>query len=300
MIEGKVVGVVGTPHSGKSVFLHNLYTQLSQKTSNFFLQGVIIDGDGQWFFKSPIASEIRQKFKDYQAYKDYTIKSIENLKKTKKLIFIDLGGIPSEENAEILRHCDYYIFLIRPDKPKLIKKWQELLDSLDIKPLAIFESVWMGEAKVVSNLDIFKGVLVRLDRSGVPKQTLDVISQFVQWILSKFELAENNEGIFSINIKESEHWIFLDVKITSKSGIIEPSDLPKLLAITEHKVGLKHFGKGVIISGRLPIWAHSALAHLFHSAKFVAHFDPRIGAVVVQSHSTDYKIGQIISLNQII
>ena len=58
--------------------------------------------------------------------------------------------------------------------------------------------------------------------------------------------------------------------------------------------------KGVVISHRGSIWLHSALAHHFHIAAWVAHFDPRVGdgggAVVVQSHKRGYAVGDVISI----
>jgi len=53
--------------------------------------------------------------------------------------------------------------------------------------------------------------------------------------------------------------------------------------------------KGVIISGRGPIWLHCFLAHKYHHTKFVAIYDPRLGAVVVQSH-TDLKEGDVLDV----
>jgi len=53
--------------------------------------------------------------------------------------------------------------------------------------------------------------------------------------------------------------------------------------------------KGVIISGRGPIWLHCFLAHKYHHTPFVAIYDPRLGAVVVQSH-TDLKEGDVLDV----
>ena len=53
--------------------------------------------------------------------------------------------------------------------------------------------------------------------------------------------------------------------------------------------------KGVVISGRGPIWLHCFLAHKYHPTPFVAVYDPRLGAVVVQSH-TDLKEGDVIDV----
>jgi CRISPR-associated Csx3 family protein len=56
------------------------------------------------------------------------------------------------------------------------------------------------------------------------------------------------------------------------------------------------FKKGVIISHRGAIWLHSAIAHHCHIAVWVAHLDPRLGAVVVQSHFPGVRVGDIIEI----
>lgn len=53
---------------------------------------------------------------------------------------------------------------------------------------------------------------------------------------------------------------------------------------------------GVVISHRGAIWLHSAIAHHFHVAAWVGHLDPRLGAVVVQSHKRGYVVGDVISI----
>ncbi len=208
-------------------------------------------------------------------------------------MLVDLGGLPTQENRAILEHCDYYVFLKRPDKKELIQKWQELLDSLDIKPLAIFDSVWEGDP--VHRKDyvyVFKGVLVRLDRGGVPDATVRVIEKFGEFLIEKFG-GVGMEEKFSIKVREHPEWVLVDVTIGG-NGLIAPDELEELIGVVTKTVNNKYFGKGVIISGRLPVWAHSALAHTFHGAKWVGHFDPRIGAVVTATHDTTKPIGTVI------
>lgn len=55
--------------------------------------------------------------------------------------------------------------------------------------------------------------------------------------------------------------------------------------------------KGVVLSGRGPIWLYCYLIHYYQPTKFIATFDPRIGAVIVESHNPDYKVGEIIEVN---
>jgi CRISPR-associated protein Csx3 len=53
--------------------------------------------------------------------------------------------------------------------------------------------------------------------------------------------------------------------------------------------------KGVVLSGRGPIWLYCFLAHFYHPTKFIATHDPRLeGAVIVERHSPEYKVGLVI------
>ena len=55
--------------------------------------------------------------------------------------------------------------------------------------------------------------------------------------------------------------------------------------------------KGVVLSGRGPVWLYCFLTHVYHPTRFVATYDPRIGGVVVESHDPDYKIGDVVKVN---
>ena len=57
-------------------------------------------------------------------------------------------------------------------------------------------------------------------------------------------------------------------------------------------------GALVVIEGRSPIWRYGRAFHLLHgsSAGAVAVYDPRVGAVVVASHSPNYTEGQVIDV----
>ena len=60
------------------------------------------------------------------------------------------------------------------------------------------------------------------------------------------------------------------------------------------------FGKYdlVAINGRMPIWYATALAEYFHATKSFATYDPRLGYVVVSSHSPHSPaIGEVITLS---
>jgi len=61
-------------------------------------------------------------------------------------------------------------------------------------------------------------------------------------------------------------------------GILDPVELKRL---NPPEVPAKH---GIILSGRGPVWLYGFLVHYYHPSCFVAVYDPRLGAVVVESH----------------
>ena len=58
-------------------------------------------------------------------------------------------------------------------------------------------------------------------------------------------------------------------------------------------------GSVVVVEGRAPIWRYGMAFHRLHgsAAAAIAVFDPRIGAVVVASHSPGFREGQILDVD---
>ena len=76
-------------------------------------------------------------------------------------------------------------------------------------------------------------------------------------------------------------------------GPLSPQDLPEVLREFS-KENLK-FNKGIVISGRGPIWLYGTLIHECHPAKWIACYDPRlVGGVVIESHDPRVKVGEVI------
>jgi CRISPR-associated protein Csx3 len=57
-------------------------------------------------------------------------------------------------------------------------------------------------------------------------------------------------------------------------------------------------GSLVVVEGRAPIWRYGMALHLLHGspAAAVAFYDPRLGAVVVASHSREWQVGQVLDV----
>jgi CRISPR-associated protein Csx3 len=64
-------------------------------------------------------------------------------------------------------------------------------------------------------------------------------------------------------------------------GNLAPSEL---LTVVRQIDGCIDGTKGVVISGKGPVWLFGALIHHLHVTRWAATFDPRLGAVVVSSH----------------
>jgi CRISPR-associated protein Csx3 len=75
-------------------------------------------------------------------------------------------------------------------------------------------------------------------------------------------------------------------------GVCEPADIANLNPPDVDGT------KGVIISGRGPVWLYAALAHHYHTTQWVGTFDPRLGGAVVTSrHSrTAPPVGTVVEI----
>lgn len=82
-------------------------------------------------------------------------------------------------------------------------------------------------------------------------------------------------------------------EITSKDGLLARGDLPSIGL----PPGISH-DRGIIFSGRGPVWLYAYLCHLSHPFAWTAVHDPRMGgAVVVQRHVADApQVGALVKL----
>ena len=86
--------------------------------------------------------------------------------------------------------------------------------------------------------------------------------------------------------------LFINIILTK--GVITPEEVSELIKKLPVEAGGT---EGVILSGRMPVWAFAALAHHFHPRPFVATFDPRLfGGVVVASHTEGLNVGDVIDI----
>jgi CRISPR-associated protein Csx3 len=92
-----------------------------------------------------------------------------------------------------------------------------------------------------------------------------------------------NRVIF--NVIENDEYSLVSFEIPD---VLIPEDLSTL------SLPAVNGSKGVILSGRGPIWFYCFLTHFYHPTKFIATYDPRLGgAVIVERHAPIYQIGSV-------
>lgn len=196
--KGMTVAVGGPPHSGKSVFLAELYRQLlARRPSGVFLQRACPDGEGMWSAEADpaLVAEIRRKGSFSQEFMLFVLRGIENLGRRFPILLLDLGGRRTAENAEILQRSTHLVIL--SSKEEEDEPWQEFAAAEGCKTLAIFRSRlikgedgtldYSARSSLAISGESVRGLLLNLDREGPQEPYREAISQFADWLIAQVE-----------------------------------------------------------------------------------------------------------------
>lgn len=83
----------------------------------------------------------------------------------------------------------------------------------------------------------------------------------------------------------------IEIELLRPDRLMFPQDLEHLHVPTQLDPR-----QGVILTGRAPIWLYGWLVHACHHTRWVACYDPRLGAVVVSTHHPEVHLGQVLLL----
>ena len=94
-------------------------------------------------------------------------------------------------------------------------------------------------------------------------------------------------------IDEKDGFTVLEFKIGG-DGILEPATLKELIPPENLKMS-----KGLILSGRGPVWLYAFLVHWAHPFAWVGIFDAHLSkAIIIERHVTNApQIGETININ---
>lgn len=197
---GMTVAIGGPPHSGKSVFLAELYRQLlARRPSGVFLQRACPDGEGMWSAEADpaIVKEIRRKGNFDGGFMTFTLKAIEALGTRFPIVLVDLGGRRSAQNAEILHRSTHVFILSSKDEEN--EPWSQFAAAEGCQTLAVLASRLFELAPGVldtskstpdqpwSDSEVLRGELWQLDRKGPPELYRAAVSHIAEWLIAKAE-----------------------------------------------------------------------------------------------------------------
>lgn len=150
----------GPPHSGKSVFLANIIDNLP--TDAYTVIRACPDGEGTWSNNQnqKETNLVRQKGKFTQAFIEDACRAIDN--QTNKIVLVDVGGKISEENEQILKHCDNFIVLSNNEEKK--QEWLEFAGKLGLQCVGCFDSSIEGKEEIYTREPYIQGRIVGLER----------------------------------------------------------------------------------------------------------------------------------------
>ena len=90
------------------------------------------------------------------------------------------------------------------------------------------------------------------------------------------------------NVEEKDEFTVVEFNL---DWPMEPADLRNL------SIPQVDPTRGVILSGRGPVWLYAYLVHHYHPVAWIATYDPRVGgAVVVQSHTKGVVEGEVVQV----
>ena len=122
----------------------------------------------------------------------------------------------------------------------------------------------------------------------INKRKIIIVDKLIKELNIKKDLEnEMNEIKFKLSEKDKYSIVSFEVNNAIIPEVLVSLNPPKVNPT-----------KGVVLSGRAPIWFYCYLTHYYHPTRFIATYDPRIGgAIIVESHVQDYKPGDIIKID---
>ena len=159
---GVALLIGGPPDSGKSLLATALRRAVAKLHSNsrLFLHRANWDGQGNWTYESDDSALTDKLVLGFDAklhwhpeaitlvpkyFKDQA-EAVQNLRKVRDLVLVDVGGVPQPEKYPVVQACSHYIVISR--EPEAIASWHALC-APTLPCLATFHSQPDGEPSLL-------------------------------------------------------------------------------------------------------------------------------------------------------
>lgn len=209
------IAIGGPPHSGKSVLVSVLRSQLPH--DRYAIVEAAPDGEGitGWSHEGDpeLTKAIRRKGKFLPGFTQWAVDSLHH--STAPITIADLGGMLLTEtgefsplgttltpqNEQILSECDYIIVIASPQWSAAVPNWLNEANRLGVKPLAVLDSVLMDaddevlETGSSTTGDPLRARITKLERDAPPTNsaTARILAQLMDSLAEEGGEADGSQ-----------------------------------------------------------------------------------------------------------
>lgn len=285
---------VGDPHRGKSVaekfIRHNLPFMETMRIA------AAPDGEGDWTEacyegNGELAAQLRRKGKFSPEFVEWACNAIRNC--TTRFTLIDLGGVISEENRQMISSaCDECGMIVLAASFEEAQKWVDFGKELGCRILAVLISSltesneWHQE--VDDRLWEFEGLVYNLDRETFTgSATLMAFVEYLQRVIPKIERHTDTEDFYvrtidyiARSIGKGPEEITIGRGETARKIFGLNWKTEELPVVYQMLKGDASTGRAFLIDGRAPQFLVNNIVHALHPCD-VALVDDKVDGGMV-------------------
>lgn len=297
--------ICGPPHSGKSCLREGLKKSIRTIPDAPYPYVITAnpDGEGAWFQETMNRSPeeaLRYKDEYKRALGGFSPKLVEMYASWVKncplpLTFVDIGGIPNDENKKICMDATHSIILYNDDTK--VDEWREFCHDIGLNIIAEIYSDYHGEEDSTELKDgIFRGKIHHLER-GEDVSCRYCVTALAEYLLkltnTTNEMSQKSMAAYYINIDKCQNG-----DIILKLSFGEPAENDRIVRDAIKCLDELNISGGKIIRLNGPTTVPVGVAithHLTHKFSYIGLCDPKLKKyVIVVAHGPEYKLGDLI------
>ena len=297
--------ICGPPHSGKSCLREGLKKSIRNIPDAPYPYVITAnpDGEGAWFQETMNRfpeEALKHKDEYKKALGGFSPEFVEMVASWVKncslpLTFVDIGGIPTEDNKKICMAATHSIILYNDDTK--VDEWRKFCHDTGINIIAeIYSDYHSKEDSTELKDGVFRGTIHHLERGE------DVSSRYCVIALAEYllkltnitnEMKSKKNGTYDINMEKCQNG-----DIILKLSFGEPAQNDRIV-----QDAIKHLdelnisgGKIIKFNGATTVPVAAAITHhIANKFSYIGLCDPKLKKyVIVVANGPEYKVGDLI------